>query len=54
MDALIPKLPKSNQKVSSVESTSNLRSKTLGLVTGGTEAERNAKVNNIVKIARTE
>lgn len=54
VDALIPKLPKSNQKVSSVESTSNLRSKTLGLVTGGTEAERNAKVNNIVKIARTE
>lgn len=54
VDALIPKLPKSNQKVSSVESTSNLRSKTLGLVTGGTEAERNAKVNNIVKTAKAE
>lgn len=52
VDALIPKLPKSQQ--TSTWNTSDLRSKTLGLVTGGTEAERNAKVNNIVKVAKQD
>ena len=52
VNALIPKLPKSQQ--TATWNTSDLRSKTLGLVTGGTEWERNAKVNNIVKTAKTD
>lgn len=52
VNALIPKLPKSQQ--TATWNTSDLRSKTLGLVTGGTEWERNAKVNNIVKTAKAD